>query len=231
MANPSIEELKNEEKFELIAELHHSQIKDFVISRLSENIPLIRGYMYYQILMVVLGIFILTRGIVFAIRGSADILLFGIGALLFSLTILVPVHELLHGLAIKFTGARKVNYGAYFRKFIFYAEADRHVMNRQQFAFVALTPLFVIKFVTMVGCVILWNSNWLYFFAMIMALHSLFCAGDIGLMSVFYQDQQSEIFTYDVKEEKKSYYYQRRRSKKDKKKGSFYKLPQSHENN
>ena len=207
MANPTINELQNSGDYELIAELHHSQIKEFVISRLTEDNRLIRIYMFYQIAMVVLGIFVLTRGVVFAFRGSSDILLFTVGALLFSFTILVPVHELLHGLAIKLTGAQKVNYGAYFRKFMFYAEADRHVMNRKQFAFVALTPLFTIKILTLAGVLLFWHSIWVFPFAMVMSVHSLFCAGDIGLLSVFYQNPNSEIFTFDVKSEKKSYYY------------------------
>jgi len=212
MANPTIDELQNSGDYELIAELHHSQIKEFVISRLTEDSRLIRIFMFYQIAMVVLGIFILTRGIVFAFRGNSEILVFGLSALLFSFTILVPIHELLHGLAIKLTGARKVSYGAYFRKFMFYAEADRHVMNRKQFAFVALTPLLVIKILSLAGVLLFWHSVWVFPFAMIMSVHSLFCAGDIGLLSIFYQDRNSEIFTFDVKSEKKSYYYLRRKT-------------------
>jgi len=207
MANPTIDELQNSEDYELIAELHHSQIKEFVISRLTEDNRLIRIYMFYQIAMVVLGIFVLTRGVVFVFHSNSDILLFAVGALLFSFTILVPIHELLHGFAIKLTGAQKVNYGAYFRKFMFYAEADRHVMNRKQFAFVALTPLFTVKIVTLAGVLLFWHSIWVFPLAMIMSVHSLFCAGDIGLLSVFYQNHNSEIFTFDVKSEKKSYYY------------------------
>jgi len=210
MSNPSIEELQSNDKYELIAELHHSQIKEFVISRFTENNLLIKIFMYYQVAMVVLGIFILTRGIVLSYHGMSEPLFYSLGALAFSFTILVPLHELLHGLSIKLTGAKKIHYGAYFRKFIFYAEADRHVMNRKQFALVALTPLIVIKVVTLVGTIIFWHSAWVYFFGMIMAVHSLFCAGDIGLLSVFYTDDQTEKFTFDVRVEKKSYYYQRK---------------------
>lgn len=212
MSNPSIEELQNSEEFELIAELHHSEIKEFVVSRLTGDNFLIKIYMYYQMAMVVFGLFFLTRSIVFMIQKSPESFYFAVGALLFSFTILVPIHELLHGLAIKMTGAPNVNYGAYFRKFIFYAEADRHVLNRKEFAFVALTPLVAIQFLTLIGLLVFWSSSWMYSFAIIMSVHSLFCAGDIGLLSIFYQDNKPDKFTYDVKSEKKSYYYQRRNS-------------------
>lgn len=210
MSNPSIEDLQNSDKYELIEELHHSQIKDFVISRLSGNNILIRTFMYYQVAMVVLGIFTLTRVIVLATRHFPEPLLFTLAALAFSFSVLVPVHELLHGISIKITGAKKIHYGAYFSKFIFYAEADRHVMNRKQFAFVALTPLVVIKVLTLIGIFLLWNSGWVYFMATIMSVHSLFCAGDIGLLSVFYSDVHSASYTFDVKSEEKSYYYRQK---------------------
>ncbi|HPF51395.1 MAG TPA: DUF3267 domain-containing protein [Draconibacterium sp.] len=210
MSNPSIEELQNNDEYELIVELHHSQIKEFVISRFTENNLLIKIFMYYQVIMVLLGIFILTRGIVLSYRGISEPLFYSLGALAFSFTILVPIHELLHGISIKLTGAKKVHYGAYLRKFIFYAEADRHVMNRKQFALVALTPLIIIKVVTLVGIIVFWHSVWIYFFGMVMAVHSLFCAGDIGLLSVFYADGYADRFTFDIKAERKSYYYQRK---------------------
>ena len=37
MPNPSIEELRNSGQFELIAQLNHSQIKEFVINQLTQN--------------------------------------------------------------------------------------------------------------------------------------------------------------------------------------------------
>jgi len=212
MANPTIEELQNSEDFELIAELDHSQIKEFVIDRLTTNSGLTRFYMYYQTFMILLGIFILTRGIVFAFRETSDPLWFALGALVFSFTFMIPIHEMLHGLAIKFTGAQKVNYGAYLRKFIFYAEADRHVMNRNQFRLVALAPLVVVQVFTLIAGVVLWNTAGLYFVAMIMSVHSLFCAGDIGLLSIFYAEGDRQVFTFDIKAEKKSYYYRRKES-------------------
>lgn len=211
MTNPTIEELQNSNEFELIAEVEHAQIKAFVISQFTETNYVVRFYMYYQAAMVVLGIFILTRGLVQAIRDNIETLIFGLGALVFSFTILVPIHELLHGLALKLTGVKKVNYGAYFRKFIFYAEADRYVLNQQQFTLVALAPLIIIQVLTLAGVIAFWNSGWVFAFGMVMALHSLFCSGDIGLLSVFYQKEKSDVYTFDVKAEKKSYYYRRKR--------------------
>jgi hypothetical protein len=71
MPNPSIEELLNPEKFELIAQLNHSQIKEFVINQLMQNGKIIKFYMIYQILMIMTGMFFFTRSVVLAFQSSA----------------------------------------------------------------------------------------------------------------------------------------------------------------
>lgn len=210
MANPSIEELQNNEQFELIAELNHKLIKEFVLHQISEGGWLVKSYMIYQVLMLTLGAFLITRTVIFAFHQNWFPLYFLLASLLFSFSVLIVLHELLHGVAIKFTGAKKVNYGAYFRKFIFYAEADQHVLNKKQFALIALAPLVIVKVITLLGVLFFFHHPVVYSFTFIMCAHSLFCAGDIGLLSIFYRNNTSEIFTYDVKEKKKSYYFRGR---------------------
>jgi len=210
MENPSIEELRNSNKYELIARLNHRQIKEFVINQLAENGKIIKIYMIYQILMILTGIFFFTRSIVLAFQSSFEPIYYTLAALVFSFSFLIVIHELLHGIALKIIGAPKVNFGGYLRKFIFYAEADSFVINRKQFAFIALTPLFVVKLITLIGIIFFFNLPVFYFLIFVMSAHSLFCAGDIGLLSVFYKNKNSEIFTFDVKAEKTSYFYKLR---------------------
>lgn len=212
MNNPTIKDLQNEEQFELIAELNHKQIKEFVIQQLSGSGKLVRVYMIYQVLMILLGIFFLTRSIVSAFQGYFEPLYFSIAALLFCFSMLIVIHELLHGAALKLIGAKNINFGAYFKKFIFYAEADQFVINRKQFAIIALAPLVMVKLITLIGIFVSIQHPMLYLFIIVMSAHSLFCAGDIGLLSIFYRYGKAEIYTYDVKAEKTSYYYRKKGS-------------------
>jgi len=209
MANPSIAELKNEEQFELIAELNHQQIKDFIYERLEENGKMVRAYMFYQIAMILFGLFFVSRAIILAIKHFSEPLIISVATLLFSFTLLVIIHELLHGLAMKFTDASNITFGGNLKKFVFFTEADRHVLNRKQFALVALTPLVVVKVISLAGIIFTFHQPWVYFWIILMSTHSLFCAGDVGLLSLFYNEKDEEIFTYDVKEEKKSYFYRK----------------------
>jgi hypothetical protein len=209
MPNPTIEELRNPENYELIAQLNHSQIKEFVINQLTTKSSMITAYMIYQIIMIMIGMFFFTRSIVLAFKGVAIPLFNSLGALVFCFSILIILHELLHGIALKLAGAKRVTYGGYLKKFIFYAEVDQFVINRKQFAFIALTPLFTVKLISLIGIIFLFNQPIFYFLIFVMSAHSLFCAGDIGLLSIFYQNKETEIYTFDVKEEKTSYFYKR----------------------
>ncbi len=209
MANPTIEELQKEEDFELVAKLNHEKIKEFVIGQLTGNSPIVIVYMVYQILMVLLGIFFLTRTLFLAYHENFQPLIFTAIALAFSFSFLVVIHELIHGIVLKFTGARTIHFGGYLKRFIFYAEADRHVLNRTQFAWVALAPLVLIQTVTLVGIAFFRQEAFVYFWIILMSTHSLFCAGDIGLLSLFYASED-ELFTFDIDAEKQSYYYRRK---------------------
>lgn len=210
MTNPTIEELQSSDRYEMVSRLKHDEIKNFVIEQISKTTSkIVKGYMFYQLLMVLAGMFFLARAVVFVFRNYSEPFFISLLAIVFSFSLLIIIHEGLHGVALKLTGAQKVSFGSYLRKFIFYAEADRHVMNRNQFAFVALTPLIVVKVFTLIGIVLFWNQPLFYFFLIVMSAHSLFCAGDIGLLSVFYNDAENEIFTFDVKDEKTSYFFKR----------------------
>lgn len=210
MQNPTIDELRSGDGYELEAELDHRKIREFVIGQLSSGHKMIPFYMVYQAAMMLAGIFFITRSLVLLIRGYSSPVIFLFLALVFSFSVLVVIHELLHGLALKLTGAGKVIFGGDLKKFIFYAAADRHVLNRKQFSVVALTPLLVVQGVTLVACLLTAGQPSFYFWITVMSAHSLFCAGDILLLSFFCRFPEEEVYTFDIKAEKKSYFYRKK---------------------
>jgi hypothetical protein len=207
--NPAIEELFDETRFEKVAELHHSSIKDFVIGQVNKRSKLIRVYSVYQAAMLMLASVLLGYSVVRAFRGDNLPLLSLFVTVVFCFTVLIVLHELIHGLAFKMVGAPMVSYGCYIRKMLFYAEADRFVANRKQFTIVALAPLVAIKLLTLVGCILFYKEPIFWFFLATMCLHSLFCAGDIALLSFFYQTSD-EYYTFDDSPAKTSYYFRKK---------------------
>ncbi len=207
--NPSIQELSDTDKYELIATLEHKAVKEFVVDQITSGGKVAKLFMIYQLLMLVTGALFLGIAVYRVFKNSPAQLYYSLGALAFSFSVLVVIHEWMHGRALKLTGAPRVNYGGNLRKFIFYAEADRHVLNGKQFQLVALTPLVLVKAICLAGIIIFYNQPIAYFFIILMCIHSLFCAGDIGLLGFFESHKDAEVYTYDNHQERKSYFFKR----------------------
>jgi len=204
---PTIEQLHAGGRFELLATVSHTRIKDFVLSQIMEDRRFVPYYMVYQTVLFLAAIFFFTRSVVLALRGDSAYVLITVGAVLFSLTVLVLIHELLHGLVLKLAGAPKVTFGMVPGRFIFYAEADRFVLSRNPFLWVAFTPLVAVQVVTLLLVIFWYGQPMVYFPLMVMCIHSFFCAGDVALVTLFYRFPGLEVYTYDNREEKTSYYF------------------------
>jgi hypothetical protein len=131
---------------------------------------------------------------------------FGLGTLLV-FTVLIPVHEVIHGLAYRLMGAPKVSYGVNWRKFYFYAVADHFVVGRKPFFIVALAPF---AFVSVLAIVLTFfvpvELKGVLFSVLLM--HSGACAGDFAMVGFYEQHQHySEILTFDDVNRKISYFY------------------------
>ena len=210
MKKPSPEDLQNESEFELLTEVSHLHLREFVVELVTKGKSIIKIYSIYQAIMLFLFVYLLTKGIVLCIKGNSTLLLQIGGSVLFSLTALIVIHELLHALAYLATGARRISFGVIPKKFVFYAMADRQVIGAGAFHLVALAPFIVIKLICLVGIVQFYNQPLVYFFTGVMCLHSLFCAGDIAMLDFYRLHKGKEIYNFDNKSEGKTYFYTRK---------------------
>jgi len=204
------EDLQNENEFELLTEVSHQKLREFVVEQITKEKYVIRIYSIYQGIMMMIFVFLLTRGIVLSIKGHSELLIeigLSIG---FSLSALIVIHELLHALAYMLTGARKISFGVIPKKFIFYALADRQVIAKRAFHIVALAPFVVVKLICLIGLIEFYNEQIMYFFLSVMCLHSLFCAGDIAMLAFYRIHKEKEIYNFDSKSEGKTYFYNRK---------------------
>lgn len=199
-------------EFELLIKLEHKNAKQFVKEQLVHKSKITKRYLWYQLSMITLLIALISSGLILWYVKSAVALLYIIGAFCFSFTLLIIIHELLHGLALLLLGYNKISFGGNIRKFVFFAQADQQVLSRHQFYILALFPLVTIKIVTITAILIaiVIHSPWIWFWMTTMAIHSFFCAGDIGFISFFKLNPDKEIFTFDSKAEKSTYFYQKK---------------------
>jgi len=204
------EDLQNNSEFELLEEVSHQNLKSFVMEQVREEKYIIRFYSVYQMVLMTLFAFFLTRSIIFAIKGHPEALAYVGLAILFSLSILIVIHELLHALAYFITGSRKISFGFILKKFVFYALADRQVVGSRAFHVVALAPFVVVKLLCLAGIIAFYDLPLVYFFLSVMCLHSLFCAGDMAMLAFYNLHRGKEIYNFDVRSEGKTYFYVRK---------------------
>ncbi len=206
------EDLQNSNEFELLTEVSHLHLKKFIIEQIQEEKQLIKAYSVYQIAMLVILVATVVKAFVMNSHGISEPLQ-NIGlAVLFSFTVLVVIHELLHAVAYWLTGSRKLTFGAIWHKFIFYVLANKQVISPAAFRVVANAPLVVVKGTTLVLMILFWQHPVAYFFLTIMCLHSLFCAGDIAMLAFYRLHPDKEIFNYDDVDTKTTYFYFRKKS-------------------
>lgn len=207
MKNYSPEELMTDPDFELLREIDHREIKAFIMEQVYQPTRSMRLYGFYQIAMLLLYAALLGMSLVPAFRGNWTPLFWMGTALLFSVTFLVILHELLHALAYWRNGIRKLKAGAIWRKFIFYVAADKQVVNYPVFRRVALSPFIWVNVFTIVPGLLLWNHPSAYFFFSLMCIHSLFCAGDIAMLSFYDRHPGAEIYNFDDLSTGKTFFY------------------------
>ena len=198
------EQLK-ENGYELLAELDHMELIPFIREYARKPTRFFKLYRWLNV-----ACFLLLGGLI-AFAVYSDKLSFGDCILQvcsgIALTfLLIPLHEYLHALAYKKVGAKHTSYDVNWKKFYFMAVADRFVANRQEFTFVALAPITVISGLLIIALPFA-TLQWAIIIASLLLTHTAFCSGDFGLLSYFDFMKNTDLATYDDKDNKVSYFY------------------------
>lgn len=207
------EELINDPNYEKLDSFSHKNIKHVVMKEMGDGGSWASVSNIYQSIGLIAIIYGSVRAFLpFFKHGKFDNLVGLAGGVLFSVTLLIILHELIHAFAYKLVGAKKLSFGMRLRKFLFFVLADRQVFCLQQLKKVALAPTVIIGLISVTGMVLTFNQPMFYFFLSVFGIHSLFSGGDFGLLSYFENRKEKEILTFDVKEEGKTYFYVKKKS-------------------
>ncbi len=199
-------ELQDEESYTPLLKLHHDDIIGFVQSEFSFDTRVIRFYLGLNIAIFLFMLIGAGWQIYQGLINLGQVLAYTGWGLLISLTVLIPIHEWIHGIAYRLAGAPRVTYRANLRKFYFYAVADRFVLGPAAFRMVALAPFVLISFLAVaLTFYVSLNYQWLCWGVLLM--HTGACAGDFGLLSFYDRQPDKKIFTYDDVAAKVTYFY------------------------
>lgn len=208
---PDVEQLQNEGLYSQILEMDFDDMIPFVLSNIRKKG--LMSLLYIVVNVVVLsGIGICSIWGLYAgcITWSGFLMQSVLGIFAGSL-IIIPFHELLHGLAYKILGAKKIHFGVNLQQFMFYVTANRFPVNRKELGFLAMLPFLAVN-TTLLVVAIFWLPQYLVFFGLILFSHNLMCIGDFAITN-YVLNQKEEVFTYDEIGKKKSYFYKSVNSK------------------
>lgn len=197
----------SESGWNLAYALNHKELVPFISDYLFRKNIFTLGYLFLNLIFLGLLIYCAVLYII-SPEGTLveTIKYFGYGC---AITILlIPPHELLHGLAYKLCGAKQVSYKANWRKLYFMAVADKFITDRKSFYFIALLPVTIISLAFLLSACFA-NPAAQIMWLTVTLVHASMCAGDLGLLSFFDENKHLEMVTYDDVENETTYFYTR----------------------
>lgn len=202
---PAVDEMQNEDHFTRILELDFDDMIPFVLSNIRKKGLMSGLYMAVNILallsIVICSIWGFYKG---WYTWSGYVIQVVLGSLSGSLLI-IPVHELLHGLAYMLLGTKSIKFGVSLKQFFFYVTADRFPVSRNELLFLALLPFITVN-VCLLWLAIEWAPQYVILWGFLLFSHNLMCIGDFAI-SNFVLIEKGELYSYDEVGKKKCYFY------------------------
>jgi len=202
---PDTETLQKDPGYRMILELDFGEMIPFVMKNIKRREGISLVYFMINAATLLLILFYIIWGIRDGIFNGGKILVQIVAGFLAGSILVIPPHELLHGLAYRLLGARKIKFGADLHQFIFYVTADRFPISKKELAFLALTPFFLINLATIV-LTTGWATHLTLFSATFLLSHNIMCIGDFAMIAYAYHNKE-EILSFDDIQKKKSYFY------------------------
>lgn len=198
---PTAEQLLEGEEYKKLKELHHDEMVPFLLENLKNRNPVNGVFKHGTMLLIALVLYVWIG------RWDTTSFFIGLGAgILFTFTVGVIIHEVLHLIVYKILGAKKTRLKALWDQGAVAAVADRFVVSEKEFYFLAFTPFVVL---TTAGIIALFNTyGWVFYgVSIFLIVHATACIGDFSLAGFIYENRNQSILTFDNTEEDKSYFF------------------------
>jgi hypothetical protein len=205
---PEAEKLVNDPSFRLILELEFDEMIPFVLENIRKRSIISLFYIISN--LALLGMIIIYLISAFSRGDITFSILFkqaGLGIVCGSIPV-IPLHELLHGLAYRILGARKIRFGSDLKQFIFYVTADRFPVSGPEIYFLAFTPFMVIN-ILLAGVTLLWMPQLILFTLFFLLSHNIMCIGDFAISNYVLKHGDGKVYSYDEIDRRRSYFFEK----------------------
>jgi hypothetical protein len=206
MRNPDVDTLQNDPRYRKTLELDFSEMIPFVLKNIRGRGKMAKLFMALNLAALVFVVIYLVWGLKGDHFNAGKAFRQMAGGLFAGSILIIPPHEILHGVAYRLLGARKIKFGADFQQFIFFVTADSFPISRKELRFLAITPFMVIN-ASIIALTAIWFPEWALFSASLLLSHNLMCVGDFAIIN-YANKCTGELFTYDEIAKKKSYFFE-----------------------
>ena len=206
----TIQQLTSGKEYCLYHTLAYDEVLEFVFSSIKRwN----WATMTYYILNFLFLVALTYQSYLLLFSGHMNWALFGLASFLGFLVypvLLIPVHELVHALAYRILGAKKIKFGASLSQFVFYVTADKFVTGFHELTFIALLPFLMLSGL-LLSLFFVFDAWVSFSFLCALFAHGTMCIGDFAMLGFFLENEPSDLLTFDNVDEKKAYFYKRRK--------------------
>ncbi len=181
------------DKIKVLAEVNHGhEFQKFITQQFKSRSFITLVYITFLALLV-----LMLFSILFYQFMEGDVLVdfffqFGLG--IFSGLLLVPFHELLHGIYLKILGCDSIRFEYDIVRLRFGCYTDKFVLTRKEYCSFLLTPFITITLLSLIFVGLF--SHLLVCFLAVILMHSSVCVGDFALADFCFSLKQKRLFVY-----------------------------------
>ena len=198
-------QLENNPGYRRVLELDFGEMIPFVLTHIRKRSIISYFYAAVNLGLFTMLLYSLIRGLAMDRLTWSQVFKQSITGILAGSFLIIPVHELIHGIAYKILGAKKIHFGADMKQFIFFVTVDRYPVSGNQLYLLAMLPFLLINLVAAVF-LFLWMPQLYLFFSFLLLSHNIMCIGDFAVVNYVYH-LPGKVYSFDNVEEKKSYFF------------------------
>lgn len=204
--HPDVETLQSDPAYHLDYELGFQDMVPFVFTQIKRRGIFSWLYAVVNLAMLTFIVLISLKGLLDHSLGWKSLLVQTVIGAIAGSILVIPVHELIHGLTYRILGARKIIFGADLKQFIFFVTANRHPVSGREVHLLALSPFVIINLFT-AATTITFFPQWALCAGIFLLCHNIMCIGDFAI-SNFINKTSGRVYTYDEPENKMSYFFE-----------------------
>ncbi len=205
-AHPDVETLQSDPAYHLVYKLGFQDMVPFVLTQIKRRGIFSWLYAAVNLAMLVFIILFSLQGLLDHALGWKSLLVQTVLGSVTGSILVIPFHELIHGLTYRILGARKIIFGADLKQFIFFVTANRHPVSGSEVYLLALSPFVIINLVSVAATITL-SPQWALCTGVFLLCHNIMCIGDFAI-SNFVSKASGRVYTYDEPENKMSYFFE-----------------------